>query len=98
MRDIPDFTCEYGVASLVLREIPRSGAAYCMVVQAVPGCEKQLLNECRSFCRMAGAERVYALNQETEPSFTLIRMAALRAVLGSTDACLWPMLPENREE
>lgn len=95
MRNIPDFTCEYGVASLVLQEIPRSGNAYCMVVA---GEAEPLLEECRRFCRMAGAERVYGLEAGRRESFRILRMAVLRESLAQTDAALWPVLPENGEE
>lgn len=58
MKDFPVFTTEYGVASLVLREIPSRGEAY-VTLQASQEPEK-LLNECVSFCRACGADRIYA--------------------------------------
>ncbi len=60
MKDFPFFPTEYGVASLVLKEIPYRGEAYVTVRQAEPENLENLLAECGSFCRMAGAERVYA--------------------------------------
>lgn len=98
MRNIPNFTCEYGIANLVLQEIPRSGNAYCLKVFAAEGCESQLLTECRRFCRMAGAERVFALGDGGEPAITILSMAVLKESLGQTDACLWPVMPENAED
>lgn len=60
MKDFPVFTTEYGVASLTLKEIPYRQEAYIRVQDVQPGQLKPLLEECVSFCRMAGAERVYA--------------------------------------
>lgn len=48
------------MASLVLREIPYSGAAYVLVRSVWNGQTAALLEECASFCRAAGAQRVYA--------------------------------------
>lgn len=60
MKDFPFFTTEYGVASLVLKEIPYKGEAYITLRDAQPGQEEDLLSECVSFCRMAGAENIFA--------------------------------------
>ena len=58
MKDIPMFTTEYGIASLALKEIPYRQEAY-IIIQASEEPEK-LLQECVSFCRMVGAEKIYA--------------------------------------
>lgn len=58
MRDIPIFTTEFGIASLILREIPYKEIAYVRVQSSLQ--PRILLEECASFCRAAGAERVYA--------------------------------------
>ena len=58
MRDIPMFTTEYGVASLVLKEIPYRQEAYiCILATEQP---RELLDECISFCRVCGAEKIFA--------------------------------------
>ena len=57
MKDFPMFTTQYGVASLVLREIPTRGEAY-ITVRSSQDTEK-LLEECVSFCRACGAEKIY---------------------------------------
>ena len=57
MKDIPVFTTQNGVASLILQEIPTQGCAY-IRLQATLSPE-QLLAECISFCRMVGATRIY---------------------------------------
>ena len=56
MRDIPVFTTEYGVASLVLREIPYRQEAYISIQSSLQ--PEELLAECVSFCRACGAEKV----------------------------------------
>jgi len=64
MRDFPFFTTEYGVASLILKEIPYREIAYIRVQDVQPDGLMPLLEECRSFCRIAGAERIYASGHE----------------------------------
>ena len=58
MLDIPMFTTENGAASLILKEIPYSEAAYIKIHSSQA--PEALLEECVSFCRMAGAENIYA--------------------------------------
>lgn len=69
MRDFPMFTTEYGVASLILREVPYRQEAY-IVIQSTQQPE-ELLNECISFCRAAGAERIYARGHEYVEKYPL---------------------------
>lgn len=64
MKDIPMFTTEYGVASLAFKEIPYRGQAYVRVLDVQPGQMKELMAECVSFCRMVGAEAVYATGHD----------------------------------
>lgn len=69
MRDIPMFSTEYGVASLVLREIPYRQEAYIRIQDtAYP---EEFLQECVSFCRMAGAEKIYATGHEVLNKYPL---------------------------
>lgn len=60
MKDFPVFTTDFGVSSLILREIPYRQEAYIHVQDVQPGMIREHLAECASFCRMAGAERIYA--------------------------------------
>lgn len=60
MKNIPMFTTEKGVASLILREIPCWAVAYVRLQSVQPGQEGAFARECAQFCRAAGAERVYA--------------------------------------
>lgn len=64
MRDFPVFPTEYGVASLILKEIPYRGEAYITMQDVQPGGLEEHLKECVSFCRMAGAEKIYAKGHE----------------------------------
>lgn len=64
MKDIPMFDTETGVSTLVLKEIPYKQIAYVKVQSVQPGGLREHLAECVSFCRMCGAERVYASGHE----------------------------------
>lgn len=100
MRDIPVFTTQYGAASLVLKEIPYSADAY-VRIQCAEDAEK-LLQECISFCRSAGAERVYATGHpylEKYPFHTsVVSMHCPRESIADTDATLIPMQEETLEQ
>lgn len=60
MKDIPVFDTETGVSTLVLKEIPYKRIAYVKVQGVQPGGLEEHLRECVGFCRMCGAERVFA--------------------------------------
>lgn len=97
MRDIPVFTTEYGVASLVLREIPYRQEAYiCIQSSCQPG---ELLTECIGFCRACGAEKIYARNHgflEKYPSHTaILKMRGIAQADESRVENLWPVTEET---
>ncbi len=100
MKDIPMFTTEYGIASLVLKEISYRQEAY-IIIQASeePG---ELLKECISFCRMVGAEKIYARGHELLESYPL--HCAIHEMRGTVSLdeekvkCLWPVTEENVEQ
>ena len=57
MKNIPMFTTENGVASLILQEIPYRREAYVHIRStAAP---EAFFRECVDFCKMAGAEKIY---------------------------------------
>ena len=56
MKDFPCFATDDGVASLILKEIPYQQEAYIRFQDVQPGRFAPFLQECVSFCRMAGAE------------------------------------------
>ena len=60
MKDLPIFTGQFGMGSLVLREIPYKRCAYVLVRSAREGHMRDFLEECSGFCRAAGAEWVLA--------------------------------------
>ena len=64
MRDFPIFTTDYGVSSLVLREIPYKNEAYIRIRDVSEGFFHEHMAECVSFCRIAGAERIFATGDE----------------------------------
>jgi GNAT superfamily N-acetyltransferase len=91
------FTTEYGVASLVLKEIPYRQEAYiCILATEQP---KELLDECISFCRACGAERIDASGHECLEKYPLVTemwlMICPREQIGETDACLFPMTEQT---
>ncbi len=93
MRDFPVFTTEYGVASLVLREIPYQGMAYVTIQDALE--PEALLQECISFCRVCGAERICAKGHPVLERFPLYTaLWELRCpvdALPDTDTALFPV-------
>lgn len=62
MKDFPLFTTENGAASLVLKEIPYRKTAYIRIQDSVS--PDQLLEECISFCRVCGAEKIFAAGSD----------------------------------
>ena len=75
MRDFPIFTTDNGVSSLTLREIPYRGQAYICIRDVIPEYFEEHLQECVSFCKMAGADRVYTTGHsllEEYPLYTAV--------------------------
>ena len=99
MKDFPFFATEFGVAGLELREIPYRGEAYIRIREVVPGKLGQLVEECASFCRMAGAERVYAQGHpglSEWPLYTaVLEMRGTAWVDERKLACLFPVTEET---
>lgn len=97
MKDIPMFTSEYGVASLLLREIPYRQEAYIVMQSALQ--PEELLQECISFCKMVGAEAVYARNHEVVQGFPLhsivYRMGGAVCIDEGKIEHLWPVTEET---
>lgn len=76
MKDIPIFPTEYGVASLMLKEIPYRQTAYIRVQDVQTGAVDDLIKECGQFCRAAGAEHIFwtAEGVEREPHSAVYEM------------------------
>ena len=100
MKDFPVFTTEYGVASLVLKEIPYQGAAYISIRDSLE--PEKLLEECVSFCRICGAERIYATGHdflESKEFYTAMwEMQADAESIPDTDAALWPVQEQTLDQ
>ena len=99
MKDVPLFDTQYGIASLVLKEIPYQQAAYITLREAWE--PEQLLAECVGFCRMCGAERIYASGHsclENRPLYTAMwEMKRSMDGFPDTDAALWPVQENTLE-
>ena len=94
MRDFPIFTTEYGVSSLVLREIPYRKEAYIHILDLQEGMLEPHLQECAAFCRMAGAEKIYASGKALEhlPVYTdVLEMRADARTDSDMTAALFPV-------
>lgn len=95
MRDFPIFTTETGVSSLTLREIPYKKAAYICIRDVQEGGLEAHISECAAFCKMAGAERVYAcaeIPMDAYPYYmSLLRMTGPGGAEGEQIAQLFPV-------
>ena len=100
MKDIPVFTTQYGVASLVLKQIPYLQAAYVTVQDSLE--PESLLQECKAFCCACGAEKVYACGHpylEKYPVLTAMwQMQRDLPGMPDTDAALWPVQEKTLEQ
>lgn len=100
MKDIPVFTTEYGIASLILREIPYQKCAYIRIQSTLE--PQKLLEECVSFCRMLGAEKILVKEAEglkDYPMYTAIwQLRTAVASLDDTDAALFPVQEHTADE
>ena len=96
MKDFPMFTTEYGLASLVMKEIPYKEEAYITIRTSDQPAE--LLAECVSFCRICGAERIYAKGHddlETYPLHTSTLEMEKLVEAGPAPADLVPVTAET---
>lgn len=97
MKDIPVFDTEHGVASLFLKEIPYRGRAHIKIRTSLE--PEKLLEESIAFCRMCGADWCDAAGHEYLEKYPLITalyaMQRPREGLPQTDACVFPVTPEN---
>lgn len=95
MRDFPIFTTDYGVSSLVFREIPYKKQAYICIRDYENGFFGEHLEECVNFCRMAGAEFIFATGTEElegYPLYTAVMEMRGRAWVDPEKlACLFPV-------
>lgn len=89
MKDIPMFTGENGLASLLLRGIPHTRRAYVVIHSALPARMPALLAECRRVCRLAGAETILVsadVPLDLPRAYELLELACARADLPPPEA------------
>ena len=95
MRDFPIFATEYGVVSLLLKEIPYKNTAYIRIREAQEGFFPADLAECVAFCRMCGAEKIYAAGHEELEGYPLYTaVVQMRTVVRTGEEkvkCLFPV-------
>lgn len=100
MKDIPVFSTQNGVASLILREIPYQQTAYVHIQSSLE--PKNLIEECVGFCRAVGAEQIYATGHgylEEFPLYTsILQMQCSRDILEECDAALFPATKKTADE
>lgn len=93
MKDIPIFTTQHGVASLILNQIPYTKCAYIRIQSTHQ--PVAFLEECVGFCRCAGGENVYATGHdicEKYPLYTeILQMRSDVSMIGQTDAFIFPV-------
>ena len=95
MKDIPVFTTDNGVASLILKEIPVRALAYVKLVASQN--PEALLGECVDFCRACGAEAVYASGDPCLTAFPLVTVLVEMCACGlePTDAAVFPVTEQT---
>ncbi len=98
MHDIPMFTTENGIGSLVLSQIPYQKKAYIRIQSTLE--PDAFLKECYGFCRAAGAEEIYAtgISFSREPDSVIIKMQAPATGIGDTDALLMPVTDSTLDD
>ena len=96
MKDIPVFTTPYGVASLLLREIPYRQEAYIRIQTVQPDNVDLLLQECMDFCRACGAERIYWSAAEVERQVHT-SIYEMRGIARTDPEMLEQLFPVTRE-
>lgn len=97
MKDFPLFTTENGAASLILKEVPYRGEAYIQIRSTQA--PEALLEECISFCRICGADKIYAAGDPVLERYPL--HTAIWEMCGCVDfqeselACLFPVTEQT---
>ena len=98
MRDIPLFTTQNGVASLLFKKIPFTGEAF-VHIRDTADCNA-LVRECVDVCRMAGGETVYATGHGKLTAYPLacavLRYRVHKDLLAMTEAVAIPITMEQK--
>lgn len=97
MRDFPIFTTEYGVSSLILREIPYRKEAYIRIQDVQSENAEAHLAECISFCRMAGADRIYGTGTGLEEYPVFMEVLEMRGTVRAEPEQMASLFPVTLE-
>ena len=98
MRDFPIFTTDFGVSSLILKEIPYRNEAYIRIRDVQDGFFAEHLKECVSFCRMCGAEKVFAEGNEKLAEYPLhTSVYQMNGIARSDEAKMASLFPVTEE-
>ncbi len=103
MNNIPLFTGQHGLASLIFRELSTFGRAYVLVKAIWNDQAAAFLQECRQFCDAVGAEEVYVTYElEALPAphaYDILIMSRPKAGLPAPTGCitLEPLTRENAD-
>lgn len=93
MKNIPVYATEFGVGSLILKDVPYTQTAYVRIESA--SSPKEFLEECISFCRVVGAEKIFATGHEVLEDYplhtTICRMRCDCSVIPTSDANVFPV-------
>lgn len=99
MRDIPVFTTDNGVASLIFKKIPYTKEAYIHIRDS--SAPVDFVKECAELCRMAGAEKILATGHRDLADKTLycmvLRYFAVKDQLPQTQAVALPLSIEQTD-
>lgn len=98
MKDFPVFTTETGVSSLILKEVPYRKTAYIRIQDVQPDGLQEHLAECVSFCRMVGAEQIYATGADTLSAYPVyMRLLELRGRAWVDESHLCNLFPVTEQ-
>lgn len=93
MKDLPVFTTEHGIATLILKEIPYQETAYIILRDSLE--PMALATECADFCRACGGSRIYATGHDALAAYpfhtAMWEMSCIREAIPHTDAALFPV-------
>ena len=99
MKDFPMFVTDWGVASLIFKEIPYKQIAYIRIQDVQPGHIKDMVQECAQFCRAAGAEIILASGHPDLSCYPYFGSVMTMRLSGfekePTDACLFPVTEQT---
>lgn len=98
MKDIPMFDTDTGVSTLLLKEVPYRQIAYVKVQSVQPGGLREHLDECVSFCRMCGAEKVLAQGHpelEAYPVHSTVLSMSLAVPEAEPPAMVFPVTEQT---